>query len=480
MRGGCPVVAPSHGFVVLDAQGRWAGASPEWRPLLESLPAPGIGRPLVECLATGSRDLWVGRLLAHGRGDSVPPFEIVFADWPGTRFRANLAQVAAGQVVVHLLPLPDAEDARRTRVLAVLRDLYAYFPSGVILMDLDGVVLWVNGKVAGMGGRNWPGRSLARCLPGVGLGRLLARVARMATPARLRGLEIPAAGLGAIHNLDLMIHRVDHPEAAGFGLVAMVDDATARVREERRRVSEAAAHHRVERLKSDFLSSASHELRTPLTLITGFAEFLEDGLGGALSERQAEFVRGIQTGARQMQQMVDDLLDFSKLQDGTFQLRCHEIEVSRIVREVMASLAARGRDHEVRMVSRLEPGNVPAWGDPEAVARILHALLGNALKFTPPGGAIEIRVVQEDRRLLIEVEDDGVGIAPEHLPHIFERFYQADPGLTRLHGGAGLGLAVARALVTGQRGRIGVRSHAGAGSCFWFTLPLLPRESSKA
>ncbi|MEB3236171.1 MAG: ATP-binding protein [Candidatus Sericytochromatia bacterium] len=467
------------GFVVLDTHGRWLGASSGWQPVLAGVPVPGVGRPFVESLTPRSRDLWIGRWLAHARGERVPPFEVCFADLPAVRFRASLSRAVGDQLIVHLVVWPSEEPAGGDRFLGVLQGLYAHFPSGVVLTDLEGQVLWVNGLLDRMGGKGWHGRLLSRCLPGIGLGRVLGRVARTAVPARLRGVDVASVGLGSVRFLDLAISRVEQDCGSGFALLVLVDDATRRVLEEQERARAVAEQGQLDRLKNQFLSTASHELRTPLSLITGYAEFLEDGLGGELTPSQAEYVRGIQAGARQLQEMVDDLLDFTRLQDGSFELHCHDLDVARLLPEIVAAFEARARDHGIRLVLRPDRATLPAYGDREAVARILHALVGNALKFTPVGGQVEIRARLEETRLLVEIEDDGIGIGPEHLPHVFERFYQADPGLTRLHGGVGLGLTVAKALVEGQRGRIGVRSQSGAGSCFWFTLPLRPRGSAR-
>lgn len=468
------------GFVVLDGLGRWIGACPSWRPLLERMPPPSGGRPFLEFLSPACRALWAGRWLLHRRGENVPAFEVTLEVAGSPRVLVTLAEGGEHLVVARLKQVGSRQPSGQERLVSVMRSLYSRFPSGVVLMDLEGRVLWVNDSAGRMGGRAWVGAPFSRCLPGTGLGRVLGKVARTAEAGRMRGLDVKAAGLGPIRHVDMVLSRVDDACAIGMGLLAMIEDATNRVEDERERQRMVAEQTHVERLKNQFLSAASHELRTPLSLITGFAEFLEDGLGGELTPSQEEFVRGIQLGARQLQQMVDDLLDFSRLQDGTFTLEPQVIEVSRLLQQVVSSLASRAREASVHLAWHESDNLLPAYADPEAVARVVHALVGNALKFTPPGGHVEVRARLSDGRLLIEVEDDGIGIPAEHLPHVFERFYQADPGLTRLHGGAGLGLSVARGLVEGQRGRIGVKSQPGVGSRFWFTLPSRPRTGLRS
>ncbi|MDB5101849.1 MAG: sensor protein [Cyanobacteria bacterium RYN_339] len=228
----------------------------------------------------------------------------------------------------------------------------------------------------------------------------------------------------------------------------------------------------LDRLKADFLNAASHELRTPLTSIMGFSEFLEDDLAGALSEGQRGFVNQIQQSARRLRKLVDDLLDFARLEAGTFKLAPRELDLKDIVRDALESLEPQRQDRKLDLHQVIPELPVKLVGDADRLEQVLLNLVGNAIKFTPPGGCITVSVIPAVDRVRVEVTDTGVGIAPEAMGHLFDRFYQADPSMTREYGGAGLGLAISKALVEAHGGNIDVSSIPGHGSTFWFDLPV--------
>jgi signal transduction histidine kinase len=228
----------------------------------------------------------------------------------------------------------------------------------------------------------------------------------------------------------------------------------------------------IDRLKTDFVNTVSHELRTPLTSIRGYAEFLEDRIGGELSDDQSTFVTEIQENTRRLQRLVDDLLDFAKLEAGTFRLAPASMDLCDVVREVMASIQPIAR---VAGVQLSHTGcEAPLWltGDAGRLEQVLINLLGNALKFTPAGGTVRVSVRRDAHSVWVGVHDTGIGVSPALQAHLFDKFYQVDNTSTRAQGGAGLGLSISKALVEAHGGAIGVESTPGQGSCFWFTLPL--------
>jgi signal transduction histidine kinase len=232
----------------------------------------------------------------------------------------------------------------------------------------------------------------------------------------------------------------------------------------------------LDRLKGDFLNAASHELRTPLASIMGYSEFLEDGMGGPVSPEQLEFIREIQHGATRLQRLVDDLLDFARLEAGGFKLDQHEEDLREAISEVSRALLpqATAKGVSLRLELPAEPQDVRM--DQRRIEQVLLNLVGNALKFTPAGGEVRIGVRGVSGAMRVEVTDSGIGIPAAQLPRLFEKFYQVDPSTTRSYGGTGLGLSIAKALVEAHGGEIGVESALGKGSCFWFTLPL-PEEA---
>jgi signal transduction histidine kinase len=227
----------------------------------------------------------------------------------------------------------------------------------------------------------------------------------------------------------------------------------------------------IDRLKTDFVNTVSHELRTPLTSIRGYAEFLEDRIGGELSDDQSGYVTEIQENTRRLQRLVDDLLDFAKLEAGTFRLAPAGMDLCDVVREVMTSIQPIARVSGVRLDHT--GCETPLWltADAGRLEQVLINLVGNALKFTPAGGAVRVEVRREPQSVWVGVHDSGIGISPEQQAHLFDKFYQVDNTSTRAQGGAGLGLSISKALVEAHGGTIGVESEPGRGSCFWFTLP---------
>ncbi|MDB5099207.1 MAG: hypothetical protein JWM80_3628 [Cyanobacteria bacterium RYN_339] len=225
----------------------------------------------------------------------------------------------------------------------------------------------------------------------------------------------------------------------------------------------------VDELKSGFVSAVSHDLRTPLTSIQGYAEFLEDGIGGTLTAQQREYVNQIMLGSARLEHLVDDLLDFARIEAGTFQLRWEHVELAGKASEIAESLRPIVQEHAQRLDLELGERDGVVWMDPHRIGQVLTNFLSNAIKFTPRGGRLALRVRHQDGRLRCEVEDTGPGIAAADLPLLFKRFSQLGQG--REKGGTGLGLAISKAIVDAHGGEIGVDSQPGNGSIFWFTLP---------
>jgi two-component system sensor histidine kinase ResE len=225
----------------------------------------------------------------------------------------------------------------------------------------------------------------------------------------------------------------------------------------------------LDHLKTNFVHSVSHELRTPLTSILGFAEFLEDNLGGELTHQQREYVVEIETGVRRLERLVDDLLDFARIESGTFKLTCQEADLVERARTVVASLVPQARQNQLTLTLHAPDGEMPLRMDPQRVGQVLINLINNALKFTAAGGRVEVTLCDEGEHYRCEVRDTGTGIAPEDMPKLFRRFSQLDNAQRK--GGSGLGLSISKLLVEAHEGTIGVVSKLGEGSTFWFTLP---------
>jgi signal transduction histidine kinase len=239
----------------------------------------------------------------------------------------------------------------------------------------------------------------------------------------------------------------------------------------RRTLAEANAKlMEADRYKDEFLSVISHELRTPLNFIMGFGSILEDEVAGPLNAQQHEHVGRILTGAERMLGLVNDLLDFAKIQAGKLELAREPQLYAPLVEEAIGALAPLANRKGVRLAAQVVVER-PLEVDGKRVIQVLTNLVGNAIKFTPEGGTVTLRALEDGPRILTQVIDTGPGIPPEQLAKLFGRFQQLDMSKTRQVGGTGLGLSIAKALVESHGGEIGVLSEPGLGSTFWFTLP---------
>lgn len=227
---------------------------------------------------------------------------------------------------------------------------------------------------------------------------------------------------------------------------------------------------RLEAVRREFVANASHELRTPVAAIRGYAETLA---GGALADRAAaeRFVGGLLRQAERLNQLLDDLLDLSRIESGGHPLVPRRLPVGETLALLVGAARDRAARKEIALALEPVPPDLEVWADPTAVESVIGNLVDNAVKYTPAGGRVTVSAAAGDGRVRIDVRDTGPGIAPHHLPRIFERFYRVDPGRSREVGGTGLGLAIAKHLVQESGGELGVESTPGAGSRFWVLLP---------
>jgi PAS domain S-box-containing protein len=226
------------------------------------------------------------------------------------------------------------------------------------------------------------------------------------------------------------------------------------------------------RLKSEFLANMSHELRTPLNGIIGFAEIMHDGRVGPISGEHKEYLGDILASARHLLQLINDILDLSKVEAGKMEFNPEAVNLPILVdevREIVRTLAGKKR---IEVKNEFDPALLAVEADPRSLKQILYNYLSNALKFTPDDGSVTIRVKPEDaRHFRIEVEDNGIGIKSEDLSRLFFEFQQLDAGSTKKYSGTGLGLALTKKIVEAQQGRVGVSSTPGKGSVFYAILP---------
>jgi len=223
----------------------------------------------------------------------------------------------------------------------------------------------------------------------------------------------------------------------------------------------------VEQLKSDFVAAVSHELRSPLAVILGYSSLLERHA----TEKTRKAVKHISDRAHLMTKLVENLLEMSQIQTGEFSLRLQTTDLRKLVRRCAASTRLTDK-HTIEVKA---PKSFPSCTcDEERLEMALNNVVSNAVKFSPSGGKIEIRVRRKGERAIIEVRDEGIGIARQDQERIFDRFVQADMSSTRRYGGVGMGLYIARRVVEAHGGTVRVRSAADKGSVFTIDLPLTP------
>jgi signal transduction histidine kinase len=225
------------------------------------------------------------------------------------------------------------------------------------------------------------------------------------------------------------------------------------------------------RAKSEFLAVMSHELRTPLNAIGGYAELMEMGIRGPVTPEQREDLRRVQTSQRHLLGLINEVLNYAKLETGTVHYDVADVRVRDAVVGAELLVAPQAQARALQLVVSAPPPELVLRADPEKLRQILVNLLSNAVKFTDRGGRIELSCVAQGERVAITVRDTGIGIAAHQLERIFEPFVQVRADLTRTAEGTGLGLAISRDLARGMGGDLTVESTPGVGSAFTLTLP---------
>ncbi len=225
------------------------------------------------------------------------------------------------------------------------------------------------------------------------------------------------------------------------------------------------------RLKSEFLASMSHELRTPLHTIIGFSELLAEELEGPLNQKQRRFVDHIHTDSLHLLELINDILDLSKIEAGRLDLRPEVFDFSGVLAESVNSIRTLADAKSLNLETEVEL-RTALTADRLRVKQILVNLLSNAVKFTPDEGSIRVHALESDGNLIVSVSDTGIGIAPDDLEAIFQEFHQAGVTTKGVREGTGLGLAITKHLIELHGGTISVESTPGEGSTFQMVLPM--------
>ena len=228
---------------------------------------------------------------------------------------------------------------------------------------------------------------------------------------------------------------------------------------------------KMERMKDEFISTVSHELRTPLTSIRGSLGLLAGGAAGAMSEKAALMVRIAHQNSERLVRIINDILDIEKIEAGKLELHTQRIALEALLQQAVEVNQSYADKYQVRLVLEPTAEGAQVLADPDRLMQVLANLTSNAAKFSRPGSSVQIRASHQNARIRIEVEDHGTGIPEEFLPHVFEKFAQADGSTSRHFEGTGLGLSITRQLVEAMGGAIGFRSTTGRGTTFHIELP---------
>lgn len=469
------------GIITIDGRGVVESANPAIERLFGYAPEELIGRNIsmlapsphrdqhdeyiARYLRTGeARVIGVGRELEGQRKDGTRfPIELAVSEIKGEgrpSFTGIIRDVSARKKAEAELI---ESRARNQAILDAAVD-------GIITIDERGVVESANPAIErlfGYGPKELAGRNVSTLVPSPHREQHDEYIARYLRTGEARvigiGRELEAQRKdGTRFPIELSVSEVEAGTRRSF--TGIIRDITARKEAE-------MALLRADALKDEFLANTSHELRTPLNGIIGIGQSMLDGATGTLSDEQRRNLGMMVASGRRLANLVNDLLDFSKLRHETITLHQAPTDMYALTDLVLTVSKTLIGDRPLRLFSRIDPTGPLAEVDEDRMQQVLFNLVGNAIKFTP-AGVIEVSATPVDGWLEVTVSDTGIGIAKERFDEIFEIFSQGDGPLEREQGGTGLGLAIARQLVELHGGTLRIESEVGIGSRFTFGLPL--------
>ncbi len=366
----------------------------------------------------------------------------------------------------------------------ILTSILNLATEGVIVTDSELRILVFSGgaeTIFGYAANEIIGRSIEVLVPEGSRVRHRDHVSRFkqntATSLRMRG-RLQTMGVsksGATIPIEVDLSRLTAPR--GEIITAIVRDVTERAEAEHSLAAAAERAQAANQAKSAFLAAMGHEIRTPLNGILGMAQVMA---GDKLSVRQRERLAIIRESGESLLQILNDLLDLSKIEAGKLVLEEAEFDLECLLRSTHAAFSAlagqKGLTYRLKITERAKG---LYRSDPLRLRQILHNLISNAIKFTTEGG-VEVCVGRREDRLLLEVTDTGMGVPPDRLPLLFDKFEQADSSTTRRFGGTGLGLAICRDLAELMGGQISVTSRMGQGSTFRVEIPMIRIRKERA
>ncbi|HET9314260.1 MAG TPA: ATP-binding protein, partial [Vicinamibacteria bacterium] len=374
-----------------------------------------------------------------------------------------------------LLRAREAE-ARARRLTAWWQSTFDAIKDGVMLLSRTGQVLRVNQAMAELVGRK-PEQLVGDAGPALFQAEGVSREEWPLGPALSERRRIAREVQVGDRWFEIVADPVLDESAEVSAVVSTVKDVSARVTAEAQmadlltREQEARKEaEQVNRLKDEFLATLSHELRTPLNTIVGWTHILR--AGGLDEERSRQAIDTIARNAQAQAQLISDILDVSRIVAGKLRLEPAAVDLGDIVRAAYDTVRPAAEAKRIRVDLLLDPAAGPVVGDQDRLQQVVWNVLANAVKFTPRDGHVQARLELVNSSVRLTVEDDGPGIDPAFLPHVFERFRQGDASSTRPHGGLGLGLAIVRHLVELHGGNVDAANRTdGTGAIFRLSLP---------
>ena len=381
------------------------------------------------------------------------------------------------------LEVPTEPTARPVELHADLyREIFAHSREAIAIIDPEGLYLQQNGAhftLLGYADDDLEGKTPAIYL---GEGTFQNILKQLRESGDYAGETVCRTKAGEERNIELSVFTMRSGLGEPLCYVSIKRDITARKRTEKelaqllvRERSARADAEKANRLKDEFLATLSHELRTPLNAVIGWSRILK--AGRLDNESSAHAIEVIERNAWAQKQIIEDILDVSRVITGKLQLHLGPVDLVSIVNAALDAVRPALDAKDIKIETDYQERLKIIAGDMDRLQQVVWNLLSNASKFTPVGGVVGVRVKQDNTHSEIEVSDTGPGIATEFLPHVFERFRQADGSTTRTHGGLGLGLAIVRHLVELHGGVISVENGTSrSGAVFTVKLPLPSTE----
>lgn len=340
----------------------------------------------------------------------------------------------------------------------------------IYMVDRDCNYLYVNSKhLMRLGIGNYHGRGYGDCHPAKDTEFFRQSIHRIYETGKSEQHEHKFRGKWFMRSLSPIKDPVT--KVVGAVTVLSTDITLLKRAEEIRIENERLAF--ANRAKSEFLASMSHELRTPLNSIIGFSELLKQQTAGGLNNKQDRYVENVLNSSRFLLNLINDILDLSKIEAGKIELIIERISIPIVINETLTLLKERASKNKVILIKEIDPELEFINADKQRVKQILFNLLSNAIKFSKKeGGTVSVKTKKEGDNAIISISDTGIGIKEEDFEKLFREFEQVNPEITRNYGGTGLGLAISKKLVELHGGRIWIESRYGEGSTFTFTLPV--------